>query len=117
VGVSHHADSTSIIVFARERSLRGPAIHFSKNQHEYHLSDVVGRCMIQLAGHQQYQTSHLQKNDVGNWFLLSCVNCKYIDGNFEYCWLHCTTGEQNVAMQVGLQQNFNYLPMSLCLRC
>jgi hypothetical protein len=54
VGVLKHAGSThtSVIMFAEEHSLRGPEVHFTNVQLKCHLSDVAGRCMVQVAGKQ-----------------------------------------------------------------
>jgi hypothetical protein len=61
-GVLYNAGSTPAFVFTEEYSVRGPAIHFAKIWHKCWLSDVTGRCTVQVAGHQRYNTTDLQKN-------------------------------------------------------
>ena len=43
----HHADSTSVVVFVEEHSLRVLAVHLAKSWRKLHLSGVAGKCTDQ----------------------------------------------------------------------
>ena len=47
-----HADSTSVVVFVEEHSLRVLAVHLEKIWCKYHLLHLAGKCTDQSVGHQ-----------------------------------------------------------------
>jgi hypothetical protein len=68
-----------VIVFAEGRFLRRGVVHFAKRkkkiQSKCRLSHVAGRRTVQWAGHQQYNTTRLQTNDVGNYSQMFRADC------------------------------------------
>ena len=61
-----HADSTFVVVFVEEHSLRVLAVHLAKSWRICHLSDVAGKCMDQW--HHTFMAMRC-------WKLLSTVPC------------------------------------------
>jgi hypothetical protein len=84
-----HADSTSVVVFVQEHSLRVMAVRLARSWRKYHLSDVVGKCTDQGVGDQWHHTTRLWESDVGSCFRQFHVDYHDpINGSFLYCWLH-----------------------------
>jgi hypothetical protein len=64
---------TFVMLFAEERSVRGPAVHFSKLQRKCRLSHIMGRCVVQSVGPHMIPLHTYTKKRC--WKLLSTVWC------------------------------------------